>query len=476
MKKSILLIIGLCLIGAWGCTMDEGNFIEKETHQNSAKNKKNVPIPEIIKDEIVIQFNHQRIKEIAAIEKKQTDIVKEDLRELYENRYKFTINDVKKCDCDNDDIELWKITALPKFVEIEGDDGLVANINKGEPSGVVEADYNFYFKNKAYSFQGIFSSKLSDKVRLNTSGDFINIAILDTGVDYDFFPDRFLYNSSNTSNCQDEISGWDFVNHDNDPKDDQGHGTVVTKIITNQLDLYNIAYSIMAVKTFDQNGVGSYWSNVCGINYLAKKQDNFIVNTSFGFYGITDQDIFKNIVDSASDRLLLVSSAGNHGVDTDVSGNEHFPSGYDSANILTVGGYIKGDFFASPIYGSPYISGILKADGSNYGNSSVDALASYNEHTINLSYTTKPRDGFNVSVQGTSFAAAEVTARAAQLSRQTSGTPLAIKNRTLSSGYIVRGLDGVINDGKAIVRHMINSGGSGPGPTHYNSTNIPVAF
>ena len=113
-------------------------------------------------------------------------------------------------------------------------------------------------------------------------------------IDYDFFPGNFLYNSSNTSSCENEVSGWDYVNNDYDPRDDHGHGTTVAKIITKQLDTHNIPYSILAVKTFDQNGIGSYWANVCGINYLAKKQDNFIVNTSFGFYGITDQDIFKN--------------------------------------------------------------------------------------------------------------------------------------------------------------------------------------
>lgn len=465
MKKSMKAIMVLCLLVIWGCTTDEGNFVEKEVKQNITKSIGNVPVPEIIKNEVVIQYLDIKIAEGK----------KKELRKFYENQYQFKIDDIKKCDCNSDNLELWSITPLPGFIGLEGEEGLTGNINHKEPSGVVEANYNFYFKVQNQSLENKYSSRISEKIKSNNSKDFVNIAILDTGIDYDFFPDRFLYNSSNTSTCQDEISGWDYVNNDYDPRDDHGHGTTVAKIITKQLDTYNTPYSILAVKTFNQDGIGSYWANVCGINYLAKKQDNFIVNTSFGFYGITEQDIFKNIVDSANDRLLIVSSAGNLGVDTDISGNEHFPSGYDSSNILTVGGYTKGEFFTSPMHGSPYVGGLLKANGSNYGNSSIDALASYDEHDIILVDTKKLNDTIKYSVAGTSFAAAEVTARAARLFKQTSGAPLAIKNKTLESGFIVRGLNGYINKGKVIIRNLMNSGGR-PTPTHHNGngTNAPI--
>ena len=452
MKKSIGFIMVSCLLAICSCTTDEENFEEKKVEQNTAKSTGSVPMPQIIKNEIVIQYTEKNLE-------------KKEIRKYYENLYKFKITDRKTCNCDNDDIELWTVDLTGCiFSTIEE---LKENLPSKDHAGGVEtdkinADLNFYFKiNNNSILGGNNTSSLIEKTFINNPGNAVNIAILDTGIDYSFFPKPFLYNSSNTSTCQDEISGWDFVNTDNDPIDDNGHGTMIAKIITDQLNKHEVPYTIMAVKAFDSNGKGSYWTAVCGINHIAKKHDNFIVNTSFGFYKINDQKIFKNIVDSANNKLLLVSSAGNLGVNTDIIGNEHFPSGYDSANILTVGGYIKGEFFTYPIYGSPYVSGLLKADRSNYGNSSIDALAPFDEHKITLVNS-------NISIlenkKGTSFAAAEVTARAAQLSMQTSTTPLAIKNKTLESGFIVRDLNGYIDNGRVIVRNLMNPGAR-PTPT-----------
>ncbi|WP_103069756.1 S8 family peptidase [Aquimarina sediminis] len=458
--KTSKVLIGICLLTLWGCSTDEGDFTEKDTNQSIEKNTSSVPTHEIIKNEIVIQYNRKNLSE-----EDKLFIVNQ-----FETDYKFKITDRKTCDCDNDNLELWTVNLTnSKFVKIEE---TIMNLKGDEPKGGVEANLNFYFQIKNDPISGNQTSTLIEKTVAMNNDDAVNIAILDTGIDYDFFPEPFLYNSSNTSGCSNEISGWDFVNHDNDPRDDNGHGTIVTKIITNQLDRYNIPYEIMPVKAFDHNGRGSYWASVCGINHIAKKQDNFIVNTSFGFYKLTEQNIFKNIIDDASDRLLILASAGNLGIDTDIPGNEHYPSGYNSANVLTVGGYTIKDFFGAPIHGSPYVSGLSRAEGSNYGKLNIDALAPFDDHEVKL--TTYPRnlnDPIVVFAEGTSFANAEVTARAAQLFNETNGTPLAVKKRTLDSGYKQLGLNGFIDEGKVIVRNIINS--SNPIPVHYNNPSNP---
>ena len=448
MKKSIVACICISLIGIWGCSTDEElmNELVKENSITSAKSSgTGIPLPEIVSNQLVIQFKDDNLTE----EEKYL------IRDAYKNKHQIDIEQIETCDCDNDRIELWTVNlANSKFVKIEE---LVSNAKGNDDEGDVETDLNFYFQIRSDRISGNYSSRLEEKIITNQTTDAVNIAILDTGIDYDFFPDRFLYNSSGSSSCEDEISGWDFVNRDNDPRDDHGHGTVVAKIITNQLDRYQIPYTIMAVKSFDSEGRGSYWTSVCGINHIAKKNDSFIVNTSFGFYKLTDQDIFKNIIEAASDRLLLISSAGNLGIDTDIAGNEHFPSGYDSANILTVGGYIKGEYFTYPTYNNPYVSGLSRATYSNYGTSTIDALAPFDEHKFELIDASNSSYTIPISVQGTSFANAEVTARAAQLHRETTGTPLAIKQRTLDSGYRGYSLNGYINQGKVIVRNIINS-------------------
>ncbi|MEW7277925.1 S8 family serine peptidase [Aquimarina sp. 2201CG1-2-11] len=456
MKKSIVLIVGFCLLTLWGCVTDEGDSITTEAIESRAKSAgTNVSIPEIIKNEVVIQYRVKGLSE----EKKLS------IQHHYERLHKFKVTERKPCDCDNNDIELWTIDLTnSKFSKIEG---AIGNMGGPEPEGGVEANLNFYFQIRMDRLNGRYSSSLVDKVANNTNNeDVVNIAILDTGIDYDFFPEPFLYDSSGTSECQDEISGWDFVNNDNDPRDDQGHGTVVAKIITNKLDLYNIPYRIMAVKAFDQTGRGSYWTTICGLNHIAKKQKQFIVNTSFGFYKLTDQTIFKNVIEDASDRLLLVSSAGNNGVDTDIAGNEHFPSGYDSDNILTVGGYIEGELMSAPIFGSQYISGLLIASNSNYGSNSIDALGPFDEHQFELIDVLDPNNPILINVEGTSFAAAEVTGRAARLFRETIGTPITIKEKTLDSGFLEYGLNSIVNSGKVIVRNLINTANQ-PTTGHY---------
>ena len=59
--------------------------------------------------------------------------------------------------------------------------------------------------------------------------------------------DSYLYNSdANNSACHEsgikEKSGWDFVNQDNTPSDDNGHGTIVTGLIAKSLSELSVKY------------------------------------------------------------------------------------------------------------------------------------------------------------------------------------------------------------------------------------------
>ncbi len=78
----------------------------------------------------------------------------------------------------------------------------------------------------------------------------VTLAVVDTGVAYDsadFASTRFL-------------PGWDFWNGDNNPYDDNGHGTMIAGIMAqstnNGIGASGIAYncSILPVKVFDANG------------------------------------------------------------------------------------------------------------------------------------------------------------------------------------------------------------------------------
>ncbi|MFA6963972.1 MAG: S8 family serine peptidase, partial [Patescibacteria group bacterium] len=85
------------------------------------------------------------------------------------------------------------------------------------------------------------------------TGKGMRIAIIDTGVDYSHAD----LGGCLGANCK-VIGGYDFVSNDNDPMDDQGHGTHVAATAAGKGLLNGVApdASIIAYKVLDQNGSG----------------------------------------------------------------------------------------------------------------------------------------------------------------------------------------------------------------------------
>ena len=64
------------------------------------------------------------------------------------------------------------------------------------------------------------------------SGEGQTICVIDTGVDYDNFNlGDCSENDFLNGNCPTVIGGWDFFNGDNNPMEDNGHGTHVAGIL-----------------------------------------------------------------------------------------------------------------------------------------------------------------------------------------------------------------------------------------------------
>jgi subtilisin family serine protease len=195
-----------------------------------------------------------------------------------------------------------------------------ANFNISETStGLIPSDplYN--------SQWGIPATNIDDVWNTTTGDSTAVIAILDTGVDDDHpdLKDNIWENTNeipgngqdNDGNGKiDDIMGWDFINNDNDPKDDNSHGTHVAGIAAavgdNGIGIAGVNWKakIMPVKVFQSSGRGDAATIAQGISYAAENGAT-VLNMSFGSYA--ESFTMKNALASAYATAVLVAAAGN---------------------------------------------------------------------------------------------------------------------------------------------------------------------
>jgi cysteine-rich repeat protein len=155
------------------------------------------------------------------------------------------------------------------------------------------------------------------------TGQGVKIAIIDTGVDYTH-PDLggCTTQQFTSGTCAKVIGGWDFVNNDNDPMDDQGHGTHCAATAAGNGVLQGVApdASIIAYKVLDSSGSGRASSIIAAMERsLDPNQDGILTDhvdvVSMSLGGLGDPN---NPLSQMADKLSLygvitVVAAGNSG-------------------------------------------------------------------------------------------------------------------------------------------------------------------
>lgn len=146
------------------------------------------------------------------------------------------------------------------------------------------------------------------------------------------------------------LPGHDFVNGDDDARDDNGHGTMAAEVIAatgnNRTGIAGLCWAcrILPVKVLGKDGSGSYSTIAEGIRYAADQGAN-VINLSLG--GSDDSQLLRDAVTYATDRgSLVIAAAGNDG-----SAAPHYPAAVPAA--LAVGGVTSTDArYAWSNYGS----------------------------------------------------------------------------------------------------------------------------
>jgi len=151
-------------------------------------------------------------------------------------------------------------------------------------------------------------------------GSGVTVAVLDTGVAYpsqdpsrpgspDFNPGQF-------------VRGYDFIDGDSVPYDENGHGTHVASTIAEQTDngygLAGLAYGvkIMPVRVLDRDGAGDALTIARGLRFAVDHGAD-VINLSLNFDGSVDATQLRQLLDAleyAHQRgSLVVAGAGNTG-------------------------------------------------------------------------------------------------------------------------------------------------------------------
>lgn len=209
--------------------------------------------------------------------------------------------------------------------------------------------------------------------------------------------------------------GWDYYSEDNNPADQNGHGTHVASTILSANDAVDHPIRIVPLQFGDQeNGTfsGDLFSAICALNYATERGVD-IINMSWGYSSPDTNQVLKEQIIAAHDAgILMVASAGNEGHNVD--GCFHWPS----------------NFSTDPVLGDQFIS-VAALDSTVIGQSLQLASYSNSGQSIDLAAPGTDVEGALlhsgtgvVRLSGTSMAAAFVSRRAAMVKQLPNGTRL----------------------------------------------------
>ena len=214
---------------------------------------------------------------------------------------------------------------------------------------------------------------------VTTGTDQVVVAVLDSGVDYTH-PDlaaniwtrpeiikQYEDEDLTSEGPVDDVHGFNVVDDNGDPMDDNGHGTHCAGIIGaqggNDIGIAGVNWTvkIMPLKFMDSDGAGTTKDAIEAINYVINRKragvNVRVISASWG--STTNSRALEDVIRKAGQEgILFVAAAGNDHSDNDLK--PHYPASYELNNVISVAAVDRNDELTS---------------FSNWGERSVDVAA-----------------------------------------------------------------------------------------------------
>lgn len=216
--------------------------------------------------------------------------------------------------------------------------------------------------------------KMREAWEITTGSPTISIAIIDTGIrmEHPEFTGRILLNQNDVINgidddgngLIDDFYGWDFTNNDNNPSDDNGHGTNVTGITVansnNGIGYAGVDWNckLLPLKVLDSEGSGSY-SNMISSVYYSISRSVDVISMSIGGSGYSAA-FHEAAIAAYNANIPFLACMMNFN-----SNVPYYPAAFPQ--VIAVGSTDPDDKRSSPFFWDP-------SSGSNYGNH-IDVVA-----------------------------------------------------------------------------------------------------
>jgi serine protease len=316
---------------------------------------------------------------------------------------------------------------------------VVLNVTEGKVKEVIEALRNdpdveyvepnyirtisFIPNDPYYVYQWHFSAVQMQQAWDISTGSGVTVAVIDTGVAYeDYLGFRRAPDLSGTV----FLSGWDFVNNDAHPNDDNSHGThvcgTIAQTTNNGIGVAGVAFNarIMPIKVLDQQGNGWDSDVANGITWAVNNGAK-IISLSLG--GPDYSQTLEDAVNYAyTHGVTVVASSGN-----DNSGSVGYPAAY--VNAIAVGA-VRYD--QTRAYYSNYGTALdfVAPGGDVYVDQNGDGYA---DGVLQQTFASGDPTSFAYYFwQGTSMAAPHVSGLAALLYAAGYTTPDQIRQRMIN--------------------------------------------